>query len=64
MVALALSRSLLEHEKEQERDREVEKRVQEQLLSGTSVTAPVLQGRAGAGQLPVPYRVHVRLTKA
>lgn len=50
MVALALSRSLLEHEKERARDREEEKHVEEQLLSETSVKAPVLQGRARAGQ--------------
>lgn len=64
MVALALSRSLLEQEKERERDREEERRIQAQLASGTSVTAPVLRGRAGAGELSVPYCVHITTWKS
>lgn len=59
MVALALSRSLLEQEKERERDLEEERRIQEQLSSSTSVTAPVVQGRAGPGELPVPYCIRM-----
>lgn len=50
MMALALSRSLLEQEKERERDREEERRIQAQLASATSGAAPVVQGRAGAGE--------------
>ncbi|XP_053085326.1 structure-specific endonuclease subunit SLX4 isoform X3 [Pangasianodon hypophthalmus] len=56
MVALALSRSLLEQEKERERDREEERRIRAQLSSGTAVTAPVVQGRAGAGKSRVKRR--------
>lgn len=54
MVALALSRSLLEQEKERERHGEEERRIQAQL-----VIAPVVQGRAASGESPLPYRVCV-----
>ncbi|XP_060767335.1 structure-specific endonuclease subunit SLX4 isoform X2 [Neoarius graeffei] len=50
MVALALSRSLLEQEKARERDREEERRIQARLVSGTALAAPVPRGRAGAGK--------------
>lgn len=50
MVALALSRSLLEQEKARERDREEERHIQAGLVSGTALAAPVPRGRAGAGE--------------
>lgn len=56
MMALALSRSLLEQEKERDRDQEEERRIQAQLVNATSLTAPVVQRRPGAGELCVHSR--------
>ncbi|XP_060714903.1 structure-specific endonuclease subunit SLX4 isoform X1 [Tachysurus vachellii] len=57
MMALALSRSLLEQEMERDRDREEERRIQAQLESTKPGAAPVVvQGRSRAGKSRVKRR--------
>lgn len=51
MMALALSRSLLEQKMEKEREMEEEREILAQLSSPPATTAPVLQWRPGAGKL-------------
>ncbi|XP_036420963.1 structure-specific endonuclease subunit SLX4 [Colossoma macropomum] len=50
MVALALSRSLLEQEKERKRELEEERQIQAQLLNPPEATAPVLQWKPGGAK--------------
>lgn len=49
MVALALSRSLLEQEKEKKREMKEEREIQAQLSSPPATAAPALQWKPGAG---------------
>lgn len=51
MMALALSRSLIEQEMEKVREVEEEREILAQLSSPPAMTAPVLQWRPGAGKL-------------
>lgn len=51
MMALALSRSLLEQEVEKKRELEKQSEILAQISSPPAATAPVLQWRPGAGQL-------------